>query len=299
MIECFDDRLKELVDLDAQVEQVVSGFRFTEGPLWNPKDKSFLFCTPRAHEIQRWSDKDGLSVFREASGSAAGLTWDPQGRLLATEPRVSRGGSGRRVSRTNADGTIEAIATHYQGAQLSSPNDLVCLANGDIIFTDPDGGLNHADGTKTPRETAFNGVYRLVGAAGEPQLVSGDVEGCNGVVVRDGDTEILIADTRGHKVWSSKKDGGPVTVFADMTRGDVVGHPDGMKLDSQGNLYAGGGPEGVWVYAPDGALLGFIGFPERAINVAWGDDDFQTLYCTAMTSLYRIRMKVKGQKINP
>lgn len=301
MIVALDDRLSDVIDLNAKAEQVATGFRFLEGPVWNREEKCLLFCDPRTHRIQRWSEKDGISVFRENSNSATGLTYDPQGRLVAVEPRTSEGGvGGRQVTRTHADGKIQQLATHYYGKHLSSPNDLVCLANGDVIFTDPDSGLRHGDGTMTPREQPANGVFRVRGADDVLEVITYSVPSPNGLVVRDGWTELLVADSRNHRVLSYDLQGGSARQFVDSTHNGVEGHPDGMKLDSVGNLYIGGGTqEGVWVYAPDGTLLGLIGFEERAINLAWGDDDWQTMYVMAMTSVYRIRMKVPGQQLNP
>jgi gluconolactonase len=181
---------------------------------------------------------------------------------------------------------------------------VLCLANGDVIFTDPAFGLRHADGTETPRETPFNGVYRVSHIDGSINVVTGDIETPNGLVVTDDGSRILIADTRHHIVRSYPLDGNDATgrgsVFADLTHEGSTGHPDGMKLDVEGNLYvAAGTAEGIWVYDREGALLGFIALPELPANCAWGDPDWQSLYVTAMTSVYRVRLKVRGQALNP
>jgi gluconolactonase len=195
------------------------------------------------------------------------------------------------------------LATHYNGGRFSSPNDVVCLANGDVIFTDPAFGLRHADGSTTPRETPFNGVYRI-SSGGSVSVVAGDIETPNGLVVTDDGTRILIADTRHHVVRDYPLDGTDASdrgsTFADLTYEGSEGHPDGMKLDVEGNLYiAAGTDEGIWVYDRDGALLGFIAIPERPANCAWGDSDWRTLYVTAQTSVYRVRLKLRGQAMNP
>ena len=296
MIVCLDKRLEALVELDEKPERIATGFRFTEGPLWDSRDQSLLFCDTRGHRLHRWTEAGGDSVFRENSNSASGNTFDPQGRLLTCESRISK-----RVTRTNPDGSIEPLVTHFGSAHLSSPNDLVCLANGDLIFTDPPFGLGHSDGSVDPRETDCNGVYRF--SKGEVEHLA-CLEAPNGLVVRDGCRELLVADTRDHKVQaydiSTRGETRDLGIFVDVTYGDKTGHPDGMKLDSQGNLYvAANTDEGLWVYSPDGTLLGFIGFDERPANCAWGGEDWQTLFVTAQTSVYRIRMKVKGQQLNP
>jgi len=311
--------MRALVDDDVAVEQIATGFRFTEGPVWDSRANCFLFSDVRTHIIHRWAEADGVSVFREHSNGANGNTFDPDGRLLTCEPRKSlrRNADGsfeshgedpmagaRCVSRTEPDGRVVPIATHYAGGRFSSPNDVLCLANGDVIFTDPAFGLRHADGTETPRETPFNGVYRISHVDGSISVVTGDIETPNGLVVTDDGSRILIADTRHHVVRSYPLDGKDATgrgsVFADLTYQGSTGHPDGMKLDLEGNIYiAAGTAEGIWVYDPEGVLLGFISLPERPANCAWGDPDWQTLYVTAMTSVYRVRLKARGQALNP
>ncbi len=298
MIVNLDGRLSDLVDADAPIEQLASGFRFLEGPVWNSREQCLLFCDWQEHKIQRGSEKDGLSLFRDKSNSATGLTYDPAGRLIAAERRASHGtDGGRRVSRIHPDGRIEAIATHYNGGRLSSPNDLICLANGDVVFTDPDGGLEHADGSKDPRETPFNGVYRISAADNSVHLVTGEIENPNGIVKRDDAPQLLIVD-RGI-IRSCDMETGALGVFSELVHGDIRGGADGLKLDSRGNLYVSGGKDGIWVLSPEGDVLGFINVGEQAINMAWGDEDWQTLYIAARTALYRVRMKVAGQQLNP
>lgn len=298
MIEDFEGRLSELVDTGAEPEQLASGFRFLEGPVWNKREQCLLFCDWQEHKIQQWSERGGLRVFRESSDSATGLTYDPDGRLLAAERRASHGSNGgRRVSRMYEDGRMEAVATHYNGGRLSSPNDLICLANGDIIFTDPDGGLEHSDGSNEPREVPFNGVYRVRAADNTIHAVTGEIASPNGLVKRDDSPELLVVDRR--VVRSVNLETGEVGKFMDVVHGDTVGGADGMKLDSLGNLYISGGKEGIWVVAPDARVLGFINVGEQAINLAWGDDDWKTLYVVARTALYRVRMRVSGQPLNP
>jgi gluconolactonase len=260
-----------------------------------------------------------VSTFRENSNSANGNTFDPAGRLLTCESRLSLrrnlDGSlgepgqdpmdgGRRVTRTEPDGETVPVATHYRGGRFSSPNDIVCLANGDILFTDPPFGLRHADGSVSPREVPFNGVYRVSHLTGEVSVVTGDLETPNGLVVPDGSSQVLIADTRDHGVYAYPLDGADATgrgeMIIDLTHDGRAGHADGMKLDALGNLYvAAGTDEGIWVFGEDRLLLGFIPVPEHPTNCAWGGADWQTLYVTAQTSVYRVPLKVPGQSLNP
>ena len=291
-------RLSELLDAEATSEQLASGFRFLEGPVWERRERRLIFCDWQEHKLQQWSEAGGLSLFRDKSNSATGLTFDPEGRLIAAERRASRGtDGGRRVARIYPDGQIEGIATHYDGGRFSGPNDLICLANGDVIFTDPDGGLEHSDGSKDPREVPFNGVYRINAADNSIDAVTGELESPNGIVKRDDSSELLVADRGGVK--SVNLETGAVSLFSGIAHENYKGGADGMKLDSRGNLYVSGSREGIWVISPQAEVLGFIDMGEPAINMAWGDDDWQTLYVTARTALYRIRMKVAGQELNP
>jgi len=298
MIVDFSGRLSELIDPAAQPELLGSGFRFLEGPVWNSSGGYLLFCDWQEHKIQRWSQQDGITVFREQSNSATGLTYDPAGNLLAAERRASHGtDGGRRVSRIAPDGSIQGIATHFNGGQLSSPNDLICLANGDVIFTDPDGGLEHSDGTKEPREVPFNGVYRLSAADQTVHAVTGDIEAPNGLVKRDDSPDLLVAD-RG-VIRNVNMTTGAVSTFIELVHDDIKGSADGMKLDARGNLYVSGGKEGIWVITPEAEVLGFINVGEQAINLAWGGDDWKTLFVACRNALYRVPMQVAGQQLNP
>lgn len=294
----FNGRLSEVMAPDAPVEKLAGGFRFLEGPVWNSKEQYLLFCDWQEHKIQKWSEKGGLEVFREKSNSATGLTYDPSGRLLAAERRASHEtDGGRRVARIYLDGRIESLATHYNGGRLSSPNDLICTANGDVFFTDPDGGLEHSDGTKEPREVPGNGVYKISGADDSLHLITNDIENPNGIVKRDGTSELLVVDRR--VIQSVDANTGKMTKFFEVKHGDVSGSADGLKLDAVGNLYISGGDEGVWVVTPQAEVLGFISTGEQAINIAWGGADWKTLFICTRNNLYRVQMKVAGQQLNP
>ncbi len=297
-IVALDSRLNDLVDSDVQVEQISTGCEFTEGPLWNNRDKSLIFSDVRTGIMHRWSEKDGVSIFREAdkSGIANGNTWDKDGNLLTCEH------NGRRVSRTLADGTIETLVGNYGDARLNSPNDVILARNGDIIFTDPTYGLRQPDGSIVGQEYPFPGVFRLSAADGSLKLLVSDFQAPNGLALSDDETRMFICDTReGHiRVFDVAPDGSLSNdrVFCEAKHGDAQGRPDGMKLDSQGNVYlAANSPEGIWVFDPEGKLLGFIGIGESPANLIWGGDDWQTMFVTAQTSVYRLRMKVPGQPV--
>ena len=292
----LDARLEALVDPAATPEKIAGGCVFTEGPLWSHRESILTFSDVRGNTMYRWSEATGQQVFRKPSAVANGNTYDLAGNLITCEHE------GRRVSRTYPDGRVETLVSHYQAKKLNSPNDVVCAANGDLYFTDPPYGLRQPDGTFAPGEVPFNGVYRVSTADGSVTLLVDDFERPNGIVISNDGRQVLIDDTdRAHvRAFDLAADGSLTNgrVFAEVKHTGTIGRPDGMKLDSQGNLYVTANTaEGVWVYAPDGTLLGFIGTSEPPANCAWGGPDNTTLFITANTSVYRLQMKVSGQPL--
>ena len=292
----LDGRLRDLVDPDATAERIAGGCTFTEGPLWSHRENSLVFSDVRGDTMYRWTEAGGQEVFRKPSQVSNGNTYDLAGNLVTCEHE------GRRVSRTYSDGRVETVVSHFEGKRLSSPNDVVCATNGDLYFTDPPYGLRQPDGTFAPSETPFNGVYRLAASDGSVTALVEDFERPNGLVISNDGRQIYIDDTdRAHvRVFDLGADGSLSNgrLFVDVKHGGTTGRPDGMKLDSQGNLYVTANTaEGVWVYAPDGTLLGFIGTPEAPANCAWGGPENRTLFITANTGVYRLSMKVSGQAL--
>jgi gluconolactonase len=275
-------KLKTLIE-SGEPELLATGFQFTEGPVWQA-DGSLLFSDIPANRTYRWTDEAGAVVWREPTGNANGLTLDREGRLLACEH------SGRQVSRIEHDGRVVTVADRYHGKRLNSPNDVVVRSDGAIYFTDPPYGIKPEE-----REQACNGVY-IITAAGELQLLAEDFERPNGLAFSP-DESILYVDDSYHRhvrAFDVSSDGAISNsrVIADMDH-PQPGSPDGMKVDTEGNLYVTGAT-GVWVFEPDGTHLGVIVTPERPANCAWGDEDRRSLYITARTSLYRVRVKVPG-----
>jgi len=292
----LDDRLRALVDPAASPDQIASGCIFTEGPVWSHRDNSLIFSDVRGNTMYRWTEAGGQQVIRQPSQVSNGNTYDLDGNLVTCEHL------GRRVSRTYPDGRIETVVSHFEGNRLSSPNDLVYAPNGDLYFTDPPYGLRQPDGTFAPSETPSNGVYRIAASDGSMTVLVEDFERPNGLVISLDQRQLLVDDTdRAHvRIFDLGADGtlSNGRVFAEVKHGGTVGRPDGMKLDSQGNLYVTANTaEGVWVYAPDGTLLGFIGAPEPPANVGWGGPDNRTLFITANTGVYRLQMLVSGQPL--
>jgi sugar lactone lactonase YvrE len=285
------DTLREVVPEGAAWEQLATGFQFTEGPLWDPRTESVFFSDIPADTIYRWSPREGATLFRRPSGKANGHTWDRQGRLITCEH------AGRRLSRTEADGSVTALAERYQGKRLNSPNDVVVRSDGAIYFTDPPYGLTAQFGQPAEQELPFHGVFLLSPGATELTPLLDDGERPNGLAFSPDETKLYLADTPRHelRVFDVRPDGtlagGRLFARTDPNEGD--GRPDGVKVDEAGRVYVAG-PGGIWVFDPAGSALGILKTPERAANLNWGDADRRTLYVTATSSLYRVRLRVPG-----
>ena len=283
-VEAFD----RLFPQGAQIERVATGFQFTEGPLWCDEGRHLLFSDIPANRILQMTPEGRVSTFRHPSGHANGLTHDREGRLIACEH------SNRRVSRTETDGTVTVIAEHFDGRKLNSPNDVVVRRDGSVYFTDPPYGIQpHL------QEQPVQGVYRLPPDREHLALVAADFEGPNGLAFSPDEARLYIGDSssRRHvRVFDVQADGNLANgrLFHDM-RVKQRGSPDGMKVDTCGRLYCTGA-RGVWVFDVDGVHMGTICTPEKPSNCAWGDEDRQTLYITAPTSVYRVRVNTPGTR---
>jgi gluconolactonase len=290
-VEVLASDLASVLPADAQLERVGTGFRFTEGPLWDPEEGSLLFSDIPADRICRWKEGARAGVFREPSGKSNGLTWDLDGSLLACEH------ARRRISRTLPGGRVVPVVERYQGRRLNSPNDLVVRSDGSIYFSDPPYGLTPEMGEPGEPEQPVNGLYRLPPGADEPVLLADDFDRPNGLAFSPNERLLYVADTPRYqvRVFEVLPDGtlAHSRVFAQFHAEQGVGRPDGMKVDTEGNLYTTG-PGGVWILNRAGELLAHLRFPERTANLAWGDDDFRSLYVTATSSVYRLRVLAPG-----
>ena len=275
-------KLKSLIEA-GEPERLATGFQFTEGPVWMA-DGYLLFSDIPANIMYKWTPENGAEVWREPSGNSNGLTRNSDDLLLACEH------GNRRVSRTNPDGTVETIAGAYQGNRLNSPNDLVVKSDGEIYFTDPPYGIQPEE-----KEQPHNGVYRIL-TDGLLELMADDFERPNGLAFSPDESILYIDDSyyRHLRAFDVREDGTLENsrIICDMDH-PQPGSPDGLKVDEEGHIYVTGAT-GVWVFEPDGELLGVIAPPERPANCAWGDEDKKSLYLTAQTSLYRIRTTVAG-----
>ncbi|MCW5729341.1 MAG: SMP-30/gluconolactonase/LRE family protein [Alphaproteobacteria bacterium] len=290
-VEIRDARFSAVVGEEVAFEQIGTGFLFTEGPLWHPRERFLLFSDMPGDHLRRWSADKGVSTFRKPCNMSNGLTWDRQGRLLACEHASSQ------VTRTEADGRIGVIASHYNGKELNSPNDIVVRSDGGIYFSDPTYGRMEYYGRKRECELDFRGVYRAEPEGGKLTLLADDFAQPNGLCFSLDEARLFVNDTdRQHiRVFDVRPDGTLANgrVWAE-TKGDGAGAPDGMKIDSAGNLYCCG-PGGIHVFAPDATALGVVKVPEYTANFCWGDDDMRSLFITASTSVYRMRVKVPGR----
>ncbi len=276
-----------------EFERLGTGFLFTEGPVWHPVGKFLIFSDMPGDHMRRWSAREGITTYRKPSNMANGNAYDRQGRLLTCEHATSR------VVRTEPDGRITVLASHYQGKELNSPNDIVCRRDGSIYFTDPPYGRVKFYGVERPQELPFQGVYRVGPDPEHPELLVDDFDRPNGLCFALDEQRLFINDTaRKHiRVFDVTPTGGlrGGRVWAE-TRGDKPGAPDGMKIDARGNVYCCG-PGGIHVFSPDGSLMEVIEVPEYTANFCWGDDDYRSLFITASTSLYRIRTAVPGHPL--
>ena len=299
-----DPRLDAIVPKDVAWERLATGFLFTEGPLWVGDGGYFLFSDPNANTIYRWSPDGQVSVFRTKSGYAGvdvgeygqpgsnGLALDAEGRITVDEH------GRRRVVRIEKTGAVTVLADRYEGKRLNSPNDLVYKSDGSLYFTDPPFGLPRFFDDRR-KELPYSGVFR-VARDGTLSLLTSDLKGPNGLAFSPDEQYLYVDDwDEQRKVvmrYEVRPDGtlASGTVFVDATTSDPGEQSwDGLKVDRAGNVYLVG-PGGIWVVSPEGRELGRIAGPEQPANFAFGDDDGRTLYITARTSLYRMRLGIPG-----
>lgn len=302
-IDRLDPALDALIPKDAKVEKVAGGFIFTEGPLWRPS-MGLWFSDVIGDVVRQWSPDGkviellhpmGFSPEMRAGRGLIGpnaMVADQDGAVLLCEH------ANRRIVRITKDMLISVLVDRYQGKRLNSPNDLVYRSDGSLYFTDPPYGLPKED-SDPAKELPFNAVFRLF--HGNLQVIVSDLSRPNGIAFSP-DQKTLYVDNSdpAHKIWMKYDVSADGTVkngqlMADATTDKGNGNPDGMKVDSLGNIYSAG-PGGLWIFSAAGKHIGTIEMPEIVSNCAWGDDG-KTLYITARTSVYRIRLSVSGEKV--
>ncbi|WP_407180803.1 isochorismatase family protein [Bradyrhizobium sp. STM 3562] len=283
---------ESLIDPYAPVGQVGTGFEFTEGPIWHPVDHYLLFSDMPADVRRRWDARRGLVEVRRPSNKCNGMTYDAELNLIVCEHATSS------LVRERPDGRREVLASHFQGQELNSPNDVCVHSTGAIYFSDPWYGRMPVYGVERPRQLGFQGVYRVPPGGGEPKLVvDRDLfDQPNGLCFSPDERHLYVNDTtqalvRLFDVEANGELSNP-RIFASGIRSELEpGVPDGMKCDQHGNVWVTA-PGGVWVYSSNGELLGKVRVPELVANLAWGGADFRTLYLTATHSVYAIPTKV-------
>lgn len=262
------------------VEKVAAGYQFTEGPSWS-REGFLLFSDVPAHHIMKLGPGDKVpSVYREDSGYANGNTFDAQGRLYSCESKT------RRVTRTDKKGKIEVLADKWEGKRFNAPNDIVVRKDFNVYFTDPAFG-DQAD----TRELDFFGVYRIT-PKGQLSLIARPKGRPNGITFSPNGRILYVANSDDHTVVAYDVDHAGETSNERVVVSGVDGVPDGIRTDEKGNIYIAA--KGIAIYTPEGKLLSTIPIAETPANCAFGDADFQTLYITARTSVYRARLNVKG-----
>ncbi|MEM8589272.1 MAG: SMP-30/gluconolactonase/LRE family protein [Pseudomonadota bacterium] len=285
-----DASFESIVKPGASVERLASGMTFTEGPVWIEADQALLFSDIPASRIMRWSRADGLSVWRQASNQANGNYLDHNARLVTCEHES------RAVTRTETDGSITVLADRWDGKRLNSPNDLVVDRSGAIWFTDPPYGLPGFPDLSAQEQAAYN-VFRLDPETGEITIATDTVFHPNGLC--------FTSDERHLYIGNSSEEYRRIMRFAvnadrSLSAGEVfaqieVGVPDGMRIDEQDRLFCTG-KDAIYVYRPDGMLIGKIFIPEMATNCCFGGPERSTLFVTAVTSLYAIDINTKGHQ---
>ncbi|WP_371156258.1 SMP-30/gluconolactonase/LRE family protein [Jannaschia sp. 2305UL9-9] len=278
---------------NAPVKQLATGFDWVEGPVWFGDHDCLLFSDIPSHRILRWSERDGISVFRQQSNYANGHTRDRQGRLISCEHGL------RRVTRTEHDGTITVIADAYGGRRLNSPNDVVVKSDGTIWFSDPHYGImTDYEGFRAPSENPLV-VYRADPDTGALDVMVDDMNAPNGLAFSPDETRLYVADTGRMflndpthiRVYDISDDGRCRNGRHFHTIDN--GMADGFRVDTDGNLWSSAA-DGVHCIAPDGRLLGKILVPELVSNVCFGGRAKHQLFITATTSLYRVTLVRNG-----
>jgi gluconolactonase len=294
----LDERFNRLVNSNARLEKLYEGCRWAEGPAYFAAGRYLVWSDIPNDRMMRYDETSGaVSVFRHPAGYSNGNTVDRQGRLVTCEH------GGRRVSRTEPDGSITVIASHHDGKRLNSPNDVVVRSDGSIWFTDPSYGIDtDYEGHKAESEIGACHVYRIDPNSGEIRVVADDFERPNGIAFSLDERRIYIADTGSTHVKDGPRhirvfdvdERGKLTngkIFAQSTSGLF----DGLRLDEAGRIWTSAG-DGVHCYDPDGTLIGKILVPEVVANVVFGGPKRNRLFICGTTSLYAMLVQVNGAK---
>jgi gluconolactonase len=274
----------DLVDHQAKLETVATGFGFTEGPMWDAA--GFLYVSDETINKIFRVYPNGRKEEVIALGDPDGNTFDREHRLIDCASVL------RAIIEVTPDGKYKILADHYDGKKFNSPNDVIVGPDGALYFTDPT--LDLVAGEK--QEIPFQGVYRL-DDKGDVRLLTKDLTQPNGLAFSPDGKHFYIDDSerRNIRVFDVASDGtlSNGRIFGEEPGEKHDGVPDGIKVDKNGNLFVTG-PRGIWVWDAQGNHLGTIAMPEQPANLTWGDKDYRSLYITATTSVYRLELKTQG-----
>ena len=296
--EIHDPRFRQMIVTSAGLDELYSGCRWAEGPVWFNDANQLLWSDIPNQRMLRWTPEGGVSVYRQPSNFANGHTRDRQGRLVSCEHGT------RRVTRTETDGSVTVLAESFEGARLNSPNDVVVKSDGTVWFTDPTYGiLSDYEGYRADPEQKTRNVYRLDPATGELTAVVTDFVQPNGLAFSHDETVLYVADSA-----ASHDDSLPRHIRAFDVEGGrrlangrifcVIdnGIPDGIRTDTNGNLWSSAA-DGVHCYDPDGKLLGKILVPQTVANLTFGGPKRNRLFIAATRSLYSIYVTATGAQV--
>lgn len=314
-VDRLDAAADRIVPRDAQLEKIATGYTWTEGPVW--WHGALYFADIPSNSIRMWTPGKGAGTFMQPSGylggepfkgkesGSNGMTLDAKGRLTVA------GHAQRDVWRLEGTDALSArtiLARSYEGKQLNSPNDVVYRSDGSLYFTDPPYGLETQNDADPKKQLQVNGVYRIAGAlnqkpgaapdGGALQLLVSDLPRPNGIAFSPDEKYLYVDNSEPKKIWMRYRvqADGTLTepkLLYDATADQRPGAPDGMKVDVEGNIYSAG-PGGVWIFSPEGKALATIVMPEKVANMTWAGADRKTLYITASTSVYRVRLGIAG-----
>lgn len=290
-------QLEDLVDPGAELVKLAGNFGLIEGPIWLG-DCLYFNDIPGATRYA-WDEKTGLRMIATQTNKANGMDFDARGRVFVCEHTTSMVTS---FPDPESDDGRKVVASHYQGKELNSPNDVVCAADGTVYFTDPlYGRANELVGLVREPELDFRGVYRVApdGGPAAITLVADGFEGPNGLCFSPDGKILYVNDTpRKHIRAFDVQPDGSVTggrVLVDFSDESADGGVDGMECDERGNVWVTG-PGGIWAVSPSGEKIGAVAVPERALSLVWGGPDTRDLFLTTWSSLYRIKTKVSGHR---
>lgn len=294
--EIHHERFRQMIVPSADLDELYTGCRWAEGPVWFNDQDCLLWSDIPNQRILRWVPEGGVSVFRDPSNFANGNTRDREGRLITCEH------GGRRVTRTEVDGSITVLADSYRGKKLNAPNDVIVRSDGSVWFTDPTYGiLADYEGYKAEPEQPTRNVYRLDPGTGELVAIITDFQQPNGLAFSPDETRLFVADSayshdeaapRHIRVFNVVDDGRSVSggdIFCTIDKG----LPDGFRFDTDGNLWTSAA-DGVHCFSPEGTLLGKIRTPQTVANLTFGGARRNRLFIAATKSLYAVYLTVTG-----